>query len=213
MLSWAPGQPCNSHHARHIGQDTLVVPCLRCGSFLYHKSVGGRGCGQQPDALFPRLLGPVCLGDATTPLLESAFITHFWLSHAITLRGSRRVSPLLVYFGVFFCVWDSTRTQFLHHQRPPIIESTVFKHIHHKDRRQLQLSRRRWLHDCTASCVRSRSRHIFSDSLGTLRADETRQVRFACSKPQTSREADQDLQGGLTRQCNTRPSFLIMCCV
>ena len=31
-------------------QDTppLVVPCLRCGSFLCHKSVCGRGCGQQP---------------------------------------------------------------------------------------------------------------------------------------------------------------------
>ena len=43
----APGQPCNSHHARHTGQDTLVVPCLRCGSFLCHKSVGGRSCGQQ----------------------------------------------------------------------------------------------------------------------------------------------------------------------
>ena len=32
----------------------LVDPCLRCGSFLYHKSVGGRGCGQQPDAFFPQ---------------------------------------------------------------------------------------------------------------------------------------------------------------
>ena len=53
VLSWAPGQPCDSHHARHTGQDTLVVPCLRFGSFLNHKSVGGRGCGQQPDAFFP----------------------------------------------------------------------------------------------------------------------------------------------------------------
>ena len=38
-----PGQPCNCHHTRHTGHDTLVVPCLRCGSFSYHKSVGGRG--------------------------------------------------------------------------------------------------------------------------------------------------------------------------
>ena len=53
VLSWAPGEHCNSHHARHTSQDTLVVLCLRCGSFLYHKSVGGRGCGQQPDAFFP----------------------------------------------------------------------------------------------------------------------------------------------------------------
>ena len=48
VLSWAPGQPCNRHHARHTG-----VPYLRFGSFLHHKSVGGRGCGQQPDAFFP----------------------------------------------------------------------------------------------------------------------------------------------------------------
>ena len=34
-----------------------------------------------------------------------------------------------------------------------------------------------------------------------------------CAEPQTSREVDQDPEGGLTRQCNTRPSFLIMCCV
>ena len=27
------------------------------------------------------------------------------------------------------------------------------------------------------------------------------------------RPVDQDLEGGLTRQCNTRPSFLIMCCL
>ena len=40
-LSRAPGEHCNSHHARHTGQDTLVVLCLRCGSFLHHKSVGG----------------------------------------------------------------------------------------------------------------------------------------------------------------------------
>ena len=39
-------------------------------------------------------------------------------------------------------------------QRSRITESSVFKQIHHKDRRQLQLSRRRWLHDCTASYVR-----------------------------------------------------------
>ena len=53
VLSWAPGQPCNSHHSRHTGQDTVVVPYLRCVSFLNQKSVGGRGCGQQPDAFFP----------------------------------------------------------------------------------------------------------------------------------------------------------------
>ena len=33
------------------------------------------------------------------------------------------------------------------------------------------------------------------------------------AKPQTSREVDQDPEGALTRQCITRSSFLIMCCV
>ena len=47
----------------------------------------------------------------------------------------------------------------------------------------------------------------------TPRANGARQVRLACAKPQTSREVDQDPEGGLTRQCNARPSFLIMCCV
>ena len=42
VLSWAPGQPCNSRHSRHTGQDTVVVPYLRFGSFLHHKSIGGR---------------------------------------------------------------------------------------------------------------------------------------------------------------------------
>ena len=43
--------------------------------------------------------------------------------------------------------------------------------------------------------------------------DGTRQVRVACAKPQTSREVDQDPESGLTRPCNTRSSFLIMCCL
>ena len=47
----------------------------------------------------------------------------------------------------------------------------------------------------------------------SLCADGARQVRFVCAKPQTSREVDQDPKGGLTRQCNTRLSFLIVCCV
>ena len=63
-----------------------------------------------------------------------------------------------------------------------------FKHINHKDRRQLQLSKGRWLHDCTAGYVRSRSRDTFPAFLGTPRADGARQVRLACAKPQTTRE-------------------------
>ena len=33
-----------------------------------------------------------------------------------------------------------------------------------------------------------------------------------CAEPQSSGEVDQDPEGGLTRQRNARPSFLIMCC-
>ena len=47
----------------------------------------------------------------------------------------------------------------------------------------------------------------------SLCADGASQVRLARAKPQTSRDVDQDPEGGLTRQCNTRPSFLIMCCL
>ena len=47
-----------------IAQDTLVktlvVPCLRCGSFSHHKSVGGRGRGWQHAlrSAFPQLPCP-----------------------------------------------------------------------------------------------------------------------------------------------------------
>ena len=115
-------------------------------------------------------------------------------------------------FRCFFASGAARARFFCTHQRSRMTESTVFKHIHHKDRRQQQLFQWLALHDCTASYVRSRSKHIFSASLGTP-ADGARQVRLACAKPQTSREVDQDPEGGLTRQCNARPSFLIMYCV
>ena len=52
MLSSMQGQLCNCHHTRHTGQDTLVVPCIRCGSFSYHKSVFGQD-GTSPDIFLP----------------------------------------------------------------------------------------------------------------------------------------------------------------
>ena len=88
VLSWAPGQPCKSHHARHTGQDTLVVPCLHCGSFLHHKSVGVRGCG-------------------------SAFITHFGCVSRHRFVCFPQCLVIALHFG-FFCFRRSTRTQFLH---------------------------------------------------------------------------------------------------
>ena len=101
-------------------------------------------------------------------------------------------------FRWFFASGTARARSFCTHQRSRITDSTVFKHIHHKDRRHY---------------VRSRSRHIFLASFGIPRTDGARQVRLACAKPQTSREVDQDPEGGLTRQCNTRPSFLITCCL
>ena len=66
------------------------------------------------------------------------------------------------------------------------------------------------------ACVRSFKTHLLDLFFGLYVptcTDGARQVRVACAKPQTSREVDQDPEGGLTRQCNTRPSFLIMCCL
>ena len=64
----------------------------------------------------------------------------------------------------FLLVWRSTRTQFLLASAITIDENRNFQHLLHIDRRQLQLSRRRCLHGCTASFVRCRSRNIFSAS-------------------------------------------------
>ena len=112
---------------------------------------------------------------------------------------------------VFPCSFASSTARarsFCTHQRPRITESTVLKHIHRKGRRQLQLSRRRWLHDCTASYVKDRSRHIFRrghslrGAQGCALVQDTTarslfglyvptctdgacQVRVACAKPQT----------------------------
>ena len=227
VLSWAPGDHCNSHHARHTGQETLVVLYLRCGFFLYHKSVGGRGCGQQPDAFFsnpelPRRRGESIVGVRVHHsfwlcLTPSLFVC-FPQSIVITCV-SRRVSSMLVFpakyrcfcVSVFFCFRHSTRTQFCTHRCSRITESTVFKRTHHKDRRHLQLFPRLALHDRTASCACAHSRHICSISF--CFCVPTERVRLACAKPKMSREVDQDPEGGLTRQCNARPIFLITCCV
>ena len=86
-------------------QDTppLVVPCLRCGSFLQHKSVAAAAAS----SLMRFSPNPSCRGDAANPWLGSAFITHvgclsrhlFVCSQSIAIACvSRRVSPLLVYF-------------------------------------------------------------------------------------------------------------------
>ena len=118
-----------------------------------------------------------------------------------------RVSPLLC-ISVVFCVQHSTRTQFLH-------ASAITDHrIHSFQAHPSQRSTAAALPVAGAARLHGKlCEYIFSASLGAPRADGVRQARLACAEPQTSREVDQDPEGGLTRQCYTRPSFLIMCCL
>ena len=155
VLSWAPGQHCNRHHARHTGQDTLVVPCLRCGSFLYHKSVGGRGCGQLPDAFFPLPDLPRRRGESLggVRVLQSRhrFVCFpqilviacvfpqsiviacvFPQSIVIACVFPQSIVIALVFVFFFFASGAARARSFCTHQRSRITESTVFKHIHHR---------------------------------------------------------------------------------
>ena len=103
VLSWAPGEHCNSHQARDTGQDTLVVPCLRCGSLLTSRSVAAAAAS----SLMRFSPGPSCRGDTANPWLESAFITHFgcvsrhrfvcFPQSIVIACVSRRLSSLLVF--------------------------------------------------------------------------------------------------------------------
>ena len=48
VLSWAPGQPCNSHHSRHTGQDTVV--CSVSAFWFFPPSQVGRWPRLRPAA-------------------------------------------------------------------------------------------------------------------------------------------------------------------
>ena len=76
---------------------------------------------------------------------------------------------------------------FCTHQRPRITKSAVLKHIHHKDRRQLQLSRRRWLHACTAGYERYRSRHIFRRGHSLRGTGQCQRLNTCRSRPVRAR--------------------------
>ena len=155
----------------------------------------------------PRGLGAAAPRNYTAPLFLSR---HMHPHVSVATVHVCRVSSLLSIFGVFFASGAARACIFfarisVHGSPDPQFVSTSITKIDGSCSSPGVAG----LHDCTASYVRSRSRHIFSASLGTPRADGARQVRLACAKPQTSREVDQDPEGGLTRQCNTRPSFLI----
>ena len=85
---------------------------------------------------------------------------------------------------------------FCTHGRSRTTESTVFQHIHHTDRRPLQLFQRLALRGRASLAAVSFSRHIRLASFCAF------VLLCFCAEPQTSREVDQDPEVGLTRQCN-----------
>ena len=135
-------------------------PALQQPSRKTHWSRHTRSSVSAASSLVRFSLCPSCRGDAANPWLVSAFITHFGCVSHHRFVYFRRVSSLLCISVFFFCFRRCTRT----HQCSRITESTVFEHIHHKDRRQLQLFQRLALNDRTASYVCARSRHICSIS-------------------------------------------------
>ena len=156
---WAPGEPCNSHHARHKTHSHLFFHvCVVVLSFVASRSVAAAAASSL------MRFSTICRGDGETFVWSHRFTTHFGCVLAIACAFSAKSRHCL-------CTLQRSR-----------------HHIHDEDRRQQQLFQWLVLHDWTASCVRSRSRHIFSASLGTPRADGARQVRLACAKPQTTSE-------------------------
>ena len=103
VLSQTPGQPGNSHHARHKTHRHLLFRVCVVVSYFPLSQVGRRP-RLRPAAyrVFSRLLCPICRGDAANPLLESAFITHFGCVTTPPLCVfSAESPPLLVYFEGF----------------------------------------------------------------------------------------------------------------
>ena len=100
VLSWAPGQPCNSHHSRHTGQDTVVVPYLRGESL-----VGVR----VHHSCWLSLASSLCVSCRVSPLLvcpseyRHCLCFFCWFSQSIAIACvSLRVSPLLVFLLLVF---------------------------------------------------------------------------------------------------------------
>ena len=108
VLSWAP--------ARHTSQDTLVVPCLRFGSFLNHKSVGGRGCGHQPDAFFPLYELPRRRGES---LVGVRVHRSCWLSLTSSLCVFSEYHHCLCFLQSIAIAWVSSVVSL---RVPPLLE-------------------------------------------------------------------------------------------
>ena len=231
-------QVCSRGHQASIAtattQDTLVKThslfriCVVVLSSITSRSVAAAAAS----SLMRFSPCPSCRGDAANPGLESAFITHFgcvsrhlfvcFPQSIVIACVSRRVSSLLVYFRrvssllVFPCSCASGAARacsFCTHQRTRITVTSVFKqNTSQRSTAAAALPAAGAARPHGQLCVRSFKTHLL-DLFLSLCADGARQVRMACAKPQTSREVDQYPEGGLTRQCNARPSFLITCCV
>ena len=169
---WAPDEACNSHHAKHKTHSHLFFHvCVVVLSFVASRSVAAAAASS-----LKRFSGE-------TFVCNQQFTTHFGCVLEIVCAFSaksrhclcffRKISPLLVFSEKSrHCLCTLQRSR---------------HHIHDEDRRQQQLFQWLVVHDCTASCVRSRSKHIFS-AFGTTRADGARQIRLVCAKPQTTSE-------------------------
>ena len=73
VLSWAPGQPYNSHHARHkTHRHLLFRVCVVVLSSVTSRSVAAAAAS----SLMRSSPSPSCRGDAANPWLESAFVSH-----------------------------------------------------------------------------------------------------------------------------------------
>ena len=203
VLSWKPSLPRNSHHARHKTHRHLLFRI--CVVFFFPLPQVDRQPRLRPAAhvlmRFSTVSQPILSRRRGESLLESVFITHFACVSFLVCR----VTPLLVFARFFVChskqfVHASAITADKHRNlsTPPSSRSTAAAAV------QASLA---WLLDRTASFVTSACREASWDP----HVDGARQVRLACAKPQTSREVDQDPEGGLTRQCNARPSFFASC--
>ena len=157
-----------------ITQDTLVKTqslfrvCVVVLSSITSWSVAAAAAS----SLMRFSLGPSCRGDAATPWLESAFISHagcvsrhlFACFRSTTIACVSFGVPPLLRVSVFSASSAARARSFCTHERTRTTKSTVFEHIHHKDRRQLQLIQRPALHGRASLAAVSSSRHISSTS-------------------------------------------------
>ena len=121
VLSWAPGQHCNSHHARHKTlRHLLFRVCVVVLSSVTSRSVAAAAAS----SLMRFSPSPSCRGDAANLWLDSVFISHVGCvsrHRYVCFPQSLVIACVLpqslviaLYFVFFFCVRRSTRTQFLH---------------------------------------------------------------------------------------------------